>query len=242
MAFRVVMIDDDPDSFNRVRSYLDPAKYELHYAADPFAGVKLTRELDPAIIILDIRMPGMDGFEVCKRIRDYDATRQVPIIVYSVVGDEDDTYIRSLNLGAHAVVGKGKLSRLSASLERFVAVEDIRLHTASFECAGHVMQIQGQAERVWVDGDEKLLRPKTRRLLALLTEKPSVLVSSTELIRMLYDGEECYNRGPGDVHRLVHDLRREIEPNPNDPIFIQNQPRRGYRLLGEGTKARESNS
>jgi len=230
----VLMIDEDPDSYDRVRRYLDQDLYDLHYAPDPYEGVKLAKELQPDSIILDIRMPELDGYEICQRLRSHEATQGIPIIIYSVLGNEDLAFTRGYNLGAHAVVEKEKLSRLVAALRRFLGQEsDVTPQVRRCVRERHELKIQGEAERVWLDDEEKILRPKARKLLACLASRPGVFFSSEELVEELYDVDERFERGPGDIHRLIHDLRAEVEPHPKDPLFIENVPRTGYRLRNE---------
>jgi DNA-binding response OmpR family regulator len=227
------MIDDDPDSYDRVYRYLDRERYDLHYVSDPHEGVELAKQLKPDSIILDIRMPELDGYNVCRRLRGHEVTQEVPIIIYSVDGDKDAAFIRSLDLGAHAVVEKEKLSRLEAALERFAGKEGLVAPLVrTFHREGHELRIQGEAERVWLDGEERFLRPKAYKLLACLAARPGVLIHSEELVEELYEGKDRYERGPEDVHRLVHDLRAQVEPNPREPVFIENVPRTGYCLSG----------
>jgi DNA-binding response OmpR family regulator len=229
----VLMIDDDPDSYDRVRRHLD-REIDLHYVSDPYKGIGLARELRPDAIILDLRMEGLDGYDVCRRLRGHAATEEIPIIIYSVDGDRDPAFIRSLDLGAHAVVEKERLSRLEAVLERFAGEESpVASPMHRFHREGHELKIQGEGERVWLDGQERILRPKARRLLACLVARPGVLIHSEELVEGLYEGKEKYNRGPEDIHRLVHDLRAKVEPNPKKPIFVENVRRTGYRLSNE---------
>ncbi len=238
----VLMIDDELHSFDRVRRYLDQDMYRLYHASDPFQGVDLAKQLKPDVIILDIRMPEIDGYDVCQRLRNHEATQHVPIIIYSVLGGEDEAYIRGLNLGAHAVVKKGKLSRLGATLERFVAEkeereEEKRPRIYEFRRQGHVLKIQGEAERVWLDGEEKILRPLCRKLLACLAKHPGVLISSEEIAQEVYGTDWEYAQGRESIHRLIHDLRAEVEPIPDQRLFIDSVRRVGYRLLGEDEEA-----
>lgn len=226
----VLMIDDDTDSFDRVRRYLDRDIYDLQHVSDPHEGIDLARELKPDVIILDLRMDQLDGYDVCRRLRGHEATQEVPVIIYSVDGDKDAAFIRSLDLGAHAVVEKEKYSRLEAALDRFVGYAP-RPPIRRFYREGHELKIQGEAERVWLDGEEKVLRRLCRKVLASLAARPGVPIHSEELLEELYGVQEKFGHGPEDIHRLIHDLRAKVEPIPRRPLFIENVPRTGYRLL-----------
>lgn len=231
----LLMIDDDPASFDRVQRYLDADMYCLHHATDPFEGVRLAKQLSPDIVILDIRMPDLDGYEACRRLQGQEATRSIPIVIYSVLGDQDDAYIRSLNLGAYAVVQKGKLSRLSAALERFAGEDKARQRRPSmrkFRRQGYELRIQGEAERVWLDGQEKVLRPLERKLLSHLVEHSGVFVTTNQLGKAVW-GKEWEYLTKGSVYRLMNGLRAKLEPIPGKWLFVDSQPRIGYRLLGE---------
>ncbi len=228
----VLMVDDDSESYDRVCRYLDRDLYDLHYCSDPYEGVELAKQLKPDVIILDLRMDELDGYDVCRRLRGYESTRRIPIIIYSIDGDKDAAFIRSLDLGAHIVVEKEKLSRLEAALERFAGEEgEVTSRVRRFYRDGHELKIQSEAERVWLDEEEKVLRPLARKLLACLVARPGVLIRSKELVEELYGTEEKFGRGPQDIHRLIHDLRVKVEPVPQQPIFIETVRRTGYRLF-----------
>lgn len=227
----VLMIDNDPEAFDRVYRYFRDV-YELHYEPDPFQGIEKAKELKPNAIILDLRMPELDGYEVCRRLRNDEITQTIPIVVYSVDGDEDTAFVRSLDLGAYIVVEKDKLKRLGAALERLVNKKSVIKSMIYKVCrGGHELKIQGGAERVWLDNKEKILRPLCRKLLAHFVKKPGVLITSDELVNLVYEDQSGYTLH--DIHRLVHDLRVEVEPNPGAPLFIENERRIGYRLFSE---------
>jgi DNA-binding response OmpR family regulator len=227
----VLMIDDDPDAFDRVYRYFRDV-YELHHEPDPFQGIEKAKELEPDAIILDLRMPELDGYEVCRRLRNDEKTHTIPIAVYSVDGDEDTAFVQSLDRGAYIVVEKDKLKRLGAALERLFNEKRITTSTVyKVRKAGNELIIQGKAERVWLNNEEKILRPLCRKLLARFVEKPGVTLTSDELVDLVYEDQLGY--APHDIHRLVHDLRAEVEPNPESPLFIENVRRKGYRLSSE---------
>jgi len=234
----VLMIDDDSESIERVHQYLDRDSFLFESSTDPFIGIEKAKELNPDIIILDIRM-SLPGYEVCKRLHSHPTTSGIPIIIYSVQGDEDDAYIHSLNLGVCAVLSKGNLSRLVAAIDRFIKKDnDQNLRVTVFSRQGHELKIQGTADRVWVDGNEKFLRPKTRSVLGFLATRPGILVSSEDLVKVAYSDEDVFHRGPEDIHRLMHDLRTEIEPDPQHPLFIDSKKRVGYRVITDESDLR----
>jgi DNA-binding response OmpR family regulator len=240
------MIDDDPTAISRVGQYLDPQSYHFEATTDPMEGIRKIKENLPNIIVLDIKMPEMLGYEVCKRLHEHAVTRDIPIIIYSVFGDTVDTYINSLTVGAYAVLQKGDftvlekgdLGRLVATIERFARI-DLNNHTRvkTFRMKGYELKVQGEAERVWLNGKERFMRRKTQKILAFLISKPGIFIDSKELINVAFSEEDEYGRATDDIHRLIHDLRLELEPHPHNPIFIESKRRSGYRLaVEEGNK------
>ncbi len=232
--FKVMMIDDDPDSIERVRLYLDSQLYSFSAVVDPREAILRAIDIHPDIIVLDIEMPEIKGFDVCKRLQSNIVTCNIPIIIYSVHGD-DDSYVQYMDLGVNAVLEKlekGNLTRLGATIERFTKkVYGQNEKLKIFKTQGHELRIQGDVNRIWLNGNERFLRPKVRKILAYLASKPGILVSSEDLLNQIYGGEDSLNRTPDDIHRLMHDLRDSIEPNPHVPIFIENKKRIGYRLI-----------
>lgn len=231
---KILMIDDEPDSIERVLLYLDPNSFALESTTDPLDGIEKAQKLIPDIIILDIDFPQMRGYEICKRLRSLESTRDIPIIIYSVHGDEDDAYIHGLDLGVYAVLHKGNLSRLAAAVERFIdPMGDRNANIVRYSRGKHELRILGKADRVWLDDKEVFLRPKTRKILSFLGDHPGITISSNELIEIAYSKDEVFGRVVEDIHRLMHDLREQVEPNPKKPIFIESKRRVGYRLMSD---------
>ncbi|MCG3209266.1 MAG: Transcriptional regulatory protein WalR [Anaerolineae bacterium] len=227
----VLMIDDEPDSFDRVCRHLDQDIYDLHHTHDPHKGINWAKDLKPDAIILDLRMEGLDGYDVCRRLRDHESTQEIPVIIYSVDGEKDPAIIRSLDLGAHAVVEKDRLSILEATLNRFIGYK-LGSPVRKFHREGHELKIQGETERVWLDGEEKVLRPLEGKVLACLAAQPGIFISTEQLGEAIW-GMNWKYMVKGNIHRLINSLRTKLVTTSGKRLFIDSRPRVGYRLHGK---------
>ena len=103
---KVLIVDDEPDLLETMAFRLDAAGYEVITAADGASGVKKAREEGPDLIIMDVMMPGMDGFEALEKLKEEIATRKIPTVVFSCGKDEEEWAKKSLKLGAAGYIVK----------------------------------------------------------------------------------------------------------------------------------------
>lgn len=96
---RLLMIDDTDENYELVRDFFDKDLYLIDYERNPLNGIKHAKEKPPDLIILDIIMEPLDGFGVIKRLQQQEKTRSIPIVIFSVIGDDDITKLRGLGLG-----------------------------------------------------------------------------------------------------------------------------------------------
>ncbi|MBP7963984.1 MAG: response regulator transcription factor [Caldilineaceae bacterium] len=223
----ILVVDDESRMARFVKMNLDLEGYITLEANTGFQALEKVREYQPDLVLLDVEMPGLDGFETLKRIREIG---EMPVIMLTVRSDEDDR-IRGLDLGADDYVTKPfspreLSSRIRAVLRRFepptrpedqIIVIDDRL---SFDL---------QRRDVIVHGERLGLRPTEYRLLDHLIQNAGWVVPHETLLSKVW-GHEYAN----DNHLLrlyITYLRKKIEPDPSDPRYIFTERGLGYRFV-----------
>ena len=224
---RILVVDDEPRYVRAIRVNLEASGYEVLVARDGQTAIELAINEEPDLIILDIRMPGLDGYEVCRRIREFLAT---PIIMLTALAGDADK-VKGLDVGADDYVTKpfsaGELlARVRAVLRR-VELSERKNASPTFQ-AGDLL-VDFARQRVFARGREVNLTPTEYSLLCELVKQPErVLVPEYLLEKVWGVGYE------GENHLLwqaVHRLRRKIERDPRDPQYIRTRPGLGYVFM-----------
>lgn len=224
----IIVVDDEPRMVRFVKMNLDLEGYRALEANDGFQALEKVREYQPALVLLDVEMPGLDGFETLKRLREISDT---PVIMLTVRSDEDDR-IKGLDLGADDYVTKPfspreLSSRIRAVLRRFEQTnsrpEDqiIRIDER--------LQVDMQRRDVIVNGERQSLRPTEYRLLQQLIDNAGWVVPHEVLLTKAW-GHEYSN----DNHLLrlyITYLRKKIEEDPGSPRYIFTERGLGYRFV-----------
>ncbi len=221
---RILVVDDERRYVRAIQVNLKASGYEVLTASNGQTAVDLvaTEELD--LIVLDIRMPGMDGFEVCQRIREFSA---VPIIMLTALAADADK-VKGLDIGADDYVTKPfsaeeLLARVRAALRR-VELSERKEPRPTFQ-AGDLL-VDFARQRVFVRDQEVNLTPIEYRLLCeLVRQAGRVLVPEFLLDKVWGLGYEGENRL---LWQAIHRLRQKIERDPRDPLYIQTRPGIGY--------------
>ena len=224
---KILIVDDEPRMVRFVRMNLDLEGYLALEANNGIQALEKTRDLNPDLILLDVEMPGLDGFETLKRLREIS---DAPVIMLTVRSDEDDK-IKGLDLGADDYITKPfspreLSSRIRAVLRRFehTGRPDKQIITVDDR-----LQVDLQRRDVIVEGERINLRPTEYRLLNVLIQNAGWVVPHETLLTKVW-GHEYIN----DNHLLrlyVTYLRKKIEPNPNDPRYIFTERGLGYRFV-----------
>lgn len=221
----MLVVDDEPRYLKLVRYNLESAGYEVVTAAQGEEAVSLAAGKGLELILLDIRMPGMDGYEVCAKIREFSA---VPIIMLTAMGEERDK-VKGLRLGADDYVSKPfgaeeLLARVEAVLRRS------RVSEASAEPVLAVgdMVIDFAQRKVAVAGQEVSLSPTEYRLLHCLAVNAGRVVVQEELLERVW-GREYLEKYEG-LRVYIRRLRQKIEKDPDHPAYIVTKPGVGYML------------
>lgn len=226
-ALPVLIIEDEPRTAELVALYLERDGFAPHIAQDGQTGLDQLVSLQPALVILDLMLPRIDGMEVCRRIRK---ASNVPILMLTARDREQDR-INGLSAGADDYVVKpfspGEVvARVHAILRRYAASPPVADDTPPLTHDSLVLT--PATRRVARDGDEIELTPSEFTLLQALMRSPGKVLSREELIAALYPGGEDVVPRVVDVH--MGELRGKIEPDRSNPRFIRTVRGVGYRL------------
>ncbi len=239
MAQKILIIEDEEGIVHLLNLYLRDAGYTVVAARDGADGLALHAREHPDLVILDIMLPAIDGFEVCRRIRAWSKT---PILMLTARGDEDDR-IQGLELGADDYLVKPfspreVVSRVRAILRRVDSNSDAARTQAANQPSGPISKdkvilrfpglvIDMPARRVEVNGAEVALTPTEFDLLALLAKSPGWVFTREILMNKVWGYDYLGDGHTVDVH--ISALRKKIEVN-NGPRYIKTVWRVGYRF------------
>ena len=225
---RILVIEDNRNLATGLRNNLEIEGYEVDVAADGQAGLALARSGAPELIVLDLMLPGMDGYRVLKTLREEGI--DTPVLILSARGEETDKVL-GFHLGADDYVAKPfglleLLARVDALLRR-AASAGSRAKLASPVAFGDV-HVDPGTHTVRRAGAPVALRPKEYDLLVALLQRKGQVASRAELLEEVwgYSGE-VYSRTV-DTH--VAELRRKLEDNAAEPRHILTVRKRGYRI------------
>ncbi len=226
-----VLIVEDEDAIAEIeRDYLELSGFDVTLASDGKEGLDIALKEDFDIIILDIMLPGMDGFDICKEIRK---EKDIPIIMVSAKKEDIDK-IRGLGIGADDYMTKPfspseLVARVKAHLARYE-----RLRTNN-KPENEIIEIRGikidkTARRVFVNGEEKSFTTKEFDLLTFLAEHPNHVYTKEELFREIWDMDSIGDIATVTVH--IKKIREKIEADTSNPQYIETIWGVGYRFKG----------
>ena len=225
---KILIVEDEAAIADLERDYLELSGFEVEVENDGMTGLAraLAEEFD--LFILDLMLPGIDGFEICKQIRE---KKNTPILMVSAKKDDIDK-IRGLGLGADDYVTKPfspseLVARVKAHMARYnrligsnVVENDI------IEIRG--IKIDKTARRVWVNGEEKQFTTKEFDLLTFLAENPNHVYTKEELFREIWDMESIGDIATVTVH--IKKIREKVEMDTSKPQYIETIWGVGYRF------------
>lgn len=226
MNDKILVIDDDPSFTQIVQLGLTDAGYRVIVARDGQEGIRLFFECQPDLIILDITMPRLNGYQVCQRVRDIADT---PIIMLTALGKEEDI-IRGLELGADDYLTKpfrtGELvARVHATLRRN-RTAIILPKNLSYQDS-HLF-IDLETRRIEVKGKPIKLTPTEYKLLELLVKNKGRIMETQQILEKVWGFE--YIDDVDYLRVYIWHLRRKLEPDPKNPIYLLNEQYVGYRF------------
>lgn len=225
---KILIIEDETAIAELEKDYLELSDFEVVIESDGSSGAARALDDDFDLIILDLMLPGMDGFDICKLIRE---TKNTPIIIVSAKKDDIDK-IRGLGLGADDYMTKPfspseLVARVKAHLARYE-----RLTTSGIP-ENDIIEIRGlkidkTARRVYINGEEKAFTTKEFDLLTFLAENPNHVYTKEELFQKIWEMESIGDIATVTVH--IKKIREKIEDSSSKPQYIETIWGVGYRF------------
>ncbi|MFQ5858491.1 MAG: response regulator transcription factor [Anaerolineae bacterium] len=229
---RILVVDDDPAILRLVEDKLDYAGFEVFTASSGRHALDvIARRGLPHLAIVDIRMPGMDGFEFCRTVQQ---STDLPVIMLTAV-DEEETVIRGIEYFAEDYVTKPFSPReLVARVHRILRrVGDFRYTLGPVTQVDDHLAVDFVHQQVIVDGQPASLTPTESKLLFILMRNAGRTVTTDFLLRRLWPQEEVFE----DALRVhVHRLRQKIEVTPSEPRYIVTKRGLGYSFRPSDTR------
>ena len=222
---RILIVEDELDLANIIKDYLEKELYEVEICTEGDKAIEIFDKFKPSLVILDLMLPGMNGYEICQNIRKKST---IPILILSAKFDEFDK-VKGLNLGADDYITKPfrpreLLARVNAQLRRsqvfnkenleIIDIENIRIYTKEY--------------KVEKDGRDLDLSRTEFELLVFLSKNPRQVFSREQLYERIW-GFDSY----GDLNTVtvtINRLRQKIEDNPKNPKYILTVWGVGYKF------------
>lgn len=228
---RILLVDDDPDTHEFITTYLTAAGFDVQGAYNGLEGIHQLHEYRPDLLILDVELPHLDGWDVCRRVR---TVSDLPILMISAVARDEHHIIRALNAGAddyllkpiHLEILK---AHINALLRRSMTFG--QHHSFSGYLDSH-LTIDLRQAKIFVKGERVSLSFLEYRLLELLVANADATVPNLEIIEQLWSerADDSYLRY---VRIYIKRLREAIEPDPNHPVYIVTAYAHGYRFCSQ---------
>ena len=225
--YNILICDDQPDIVNALKIYLAPEGYKLFEAYNGLDAVKIARENDIHLFLLDIMMPGMDGITATSKIREFS---NAPIILLTAKSETEDKVL-GLNVGADDYITKPfapveVLARVKSQLRRFSSLGS-RTEDADTLTLGGIV-LDDRTKVVTVEGEPVNLTPTEYAILKLLMSSPGKVFSTKVLYESVWQEVALGSEGAVAVH--IRHLREKIELNPSEPRYIKVMWGQGYKM------------
>lgn len=226
MPSKILVVDDDLHLTNNVQAILEDGGYEVLTAHTAEDGLRLAQEGRPDLAVLDVMIPSMGGWELCRRLRQFS---DMPVIFLTALGDVDDV-VRGLESGADDYLVK--------PFRRPELLARIKAHLRRVSDAGQPQRLSFGQETIIIDmiqrsvsvrGESVELTPREFDLLRVLVENVGRVVSARELLRQAWDME--YEQAKDNLKPYIHYLRKKIEEDPAAPQWIVTVRGVGYRFV-----------
>ncbi|MCJ7483187.1 MAG: response regulator transcription factor [Thermodesulfovibrionales bacterium] len=224
---RILIVDDEERMIRFIRMNLEHDGFQVAEAFNGKQAIQRIRDVTPDLILLDVMMPDLDGFEVLETIREFS---NVPVIMLTAKGEEDDR-VRGLENGADDYITKPfspreLVSRVKAVLRRTEGA------TGSMHGLIEIdqrLKIDFDRREIWLEGKLVKLRPTEYRLLFNLVQNAGWVVSHDQLLQKVWGYE--YSGEPHYVRLYINYLRQKLEKEPADPKYILTERGMGYRFV-----------
>ena len=225
---KILIVEDEAAIADLERDYLELSGFEVEVANDGQTGLDKALNEDYDLVILDLMLPGVDGFEICRKVR---AEKNTPIIMVSAKKDDIDK-IRGLGLGADDYMTKPfspseLVARVKAHMARYERlIGSVMEENKVIEIRG--LKIDTTARRVWVNGEEKPFTTKEFDLLTFLASHPNHVYTKDELFSEIWDMESIGDIATVTVH--IKKIREKVEFDTSKPQYIETIWGVGYRF------------
>ena len=225
---KLLIVEDEAAIADLERDYLELSGFEVEVANDGQTGLDKALNEDYDLVILDLMLPGIDGFEICRKVR---AEKNTPIIMVSAKKDDIDK-IRGLGLGADDYMTKPfspseLVARVKAHMARYERlIGSVMEENKVIEIRG--LKIDTTARRVWVNGEEKTFTTKEFDLLTFLASHPNHVYTKDELFSEIWDMESIGDIATVTVH--IKKIREKVEFDTSKPQYIETIWGVGYRF------------
>jgi len=224
----ILIIEDDPDIVELLSYNLAREGFEVREAMDGETGLVLAQRHKASLILLDLMLPGIQGLEVCRQLKQREHSRETPLIILTAKGDESDVVV-GLEMGADDYMVKPfsikeLIARIRAVLRRLNPVQQsdrIRLGSLVIDSARHEIR---------VDGQPLALTLTEFRVLTVLASRPGRVFTRDELLENISDGDSFVIDRNIDVH--IRSIRQKLEPHRDLIVTVRGV---GYKLRDTGT-------
>ena len=225
---KILIIEDEEAIAELEKDYLEMSGYEVLIENDGTNGLQVALKENIDLLVLDLMLPGVDGYDICKQVRE---EKNIPILMVSAKKDDIDK-IRGLGLGADDYMTKPfspseLVARVKAHLSRYERL------VGSTQKSNDIVEIRGikidkTARRVFINGEEKIFTTKEFDLLTFLAENPNHVFTKDELFREIWDMESIGDIATVTVH--IKKIREKIEFDTSKPQYIETIWGVGYRF------------
>ena len=225
MTSRILIVEDDPSIRLGLKRSLEFEGFTIELAKDGEEAIQRAFDKKPNLIVLDLMLPKVNGFEVCRTVRKYDST--IPIVILSAKGDEGDKVL-GLELGADDYITKPfsireLTARIKAALRRRKAMEG---EVESFEESNLKIDFSGQT--LLVDGEHRELSTREFNLLRHLIQNRGRVLSRDQILNKVWGYD--YDGTPRTIDNFINKLRQKIEHDAQDPKWILTVRGSGYKF------------
>ena len=222
---RILVVDDETDIVKLIAFHMSIAGYDVLIARDGFEALQISKEKKPSLIILDIMLPKMDGWEVCRHLRRENSTSSIPIIMLSALSETNDK-LRGFDQGADDYMTKPFSPReLVVRVKRVLARSEARPDTNAWSPDSLRVGLEDLILRQ--DGLEITLTEKEKGILKLFMDNPKRVLSHSEILDKVWGQDNIVEYGNIDVH--IRHLREKIEKDPGRPRHIRTVKAKGYK-------------
>lgn len=226
---KILIVEDEVAIADLEKDYLELSGFEVDICSDGDSGLAAALGKEYDLIILDLMLPGIDGFEVCKSVRE---KKDIPIIMVSAKKDDIDK-IHGLGMGADDYMIKPfspseLVARVKAHMARYERLVGVTKKPQNDIVEIRGIRIDKTARRVYIDGEEKVFTTKEFDLLTFLAENPNHVYTKDELFRSIWDMDSIGDIATVTVH--IKKIREKIEKDTANPQYIETIWGVGYRF------------